>query len=226
MRRMITAATLLAGLLLPAAASAHVTLQPEEVPAGGFERLDLRVPNESEKANTTKVEVEMPDGFIFLSTEPVPGWSAEVKMEKLDQPVEAFGEEYTEQVGSVTFEADGPGLAPGEFQDFGLSVGLPDAPGETLAFPAIQTYSDGEVARWIGPEDAEEPAPTVELTDAEVEHGSDPAAASSDDDTESAEAGEDDEGSDTLAVVALIVGGLGLLAGGAALISARGSRRA
>jgi uncharacterized protein len=225
MKRMMAAATLLAALLVPAAASAHVTLQPESAPAGGFERLDVRVPNESDKADTTKIEVEMPDGFIFLSTEPVPGWSSEVKMERLDEPVEAFGEEYTEQVASVTFEADGAGIGPGEFQDFGLSVGLPDAPGETLEFPAIQTYSDGEVARWIGPEDADEPAPTVTLTDAEVEHGSDPAAASSESGEEADDAG-DDEGSDTLAVIALIVGALGLLAGGAALMTARRSRRA
>ena len=177
MKRKLIAATLFAVLSVPAAASAHVTMQPSEAPAGGFERLDVRVPNETDDANTTKIEVEFPDGFIFLSTEPVPGWTITVKKDKLDEPVEAFGEEYTEQIGTVTFEADGPGLAPGQFQDFGLSAGLPDAPGESLAFKAIQTYDDGEVVRWIGPEDADEPAPTVQLLDAEVEHGSDPAAA-------------------------------------------------
>ncbi len=223
MKRMIIGAAL-AALAVPAAAQAHVTLQPEQVAAGGFERLDVRVPNESENANTTKVEVQIPDGFIFLSTEPVTGWTSEVKMEKLDKPVEAFGEEYTEQVDTVTFEADGPGLAPGEFQDFGLSVGLPDAAGETLTFPSLQTYSDGEVVRWVGPEDAEEPAPTVELLQAEVEGGSDSAAAASSDDAD--EADDDEDETDTLSIVALVVGGLGLLAGGAALVSTRRSRRA
>ena len=35
---------------------AHVTLQPERVPAGGFTRLDVRVPNERDDAATTKVQ--------------------------------------------------------------------------------------------------------------------------------------------------------------------------
>jgi periplasmic copper chaperone A len=42
-------------LAAPAAAQAHVTLQPTEVPAGGFTRLDVRIPNERDNADTTKV---------------------------------------------------------------------------------------------------------------------------------------------------------------------------
>jgi len=212
-----------AALLAPSAASAHVTLQPESVPAGSFERLDVRVPNETDDAATTKVEVEFPDGIIFLSTEPVPGWEATVKKEKLEEPIEAFGDEYNEQVGTVTFEATGAGIEPGQFQDFGLSVGLPDGEGEALEFPAIQTYDNGDVVRWVGPEDSEEPAPVVELTAAEGEHGSDPAAAATEP-ADEADDGDEDEGSDTLAVIALIVGGLGLLAGLWAASTARRSR--
>ena len=87
-------------------AQAHVTVQPESVPAGGFTRLDVRVPNERDDAATEKVEVKMPDGFLFVSYEPVAGWSVEVKTEKLDQPAEAFGEKINEQVDTVTFSAD------------------------------------------------------------------------------------------------------------------------
>ena len=105
-------------LALPALAQAHVTVQPEEVPSGGFTRLDVRVPNEQDDAATEKVEVEMPDGFLFVSYEPVDGWTGEVKTEKLDEPVEEFGEEITEQVASVTFTADDAAAAiqPGQFQ--------------------------------------------------------------------------------------------------------------
>jgi len=212
-----------AALLAPAAASAHVTLQPESVPAGSFERLDVRVPNETDDAATTKVEVEFPDGIIFLSTEPVPGWEATVKKEKLDEPIEAFGDEYNEQIGTVTFEATGDGVLPGQFQDFGLSVGLPEGEGTALEFPAIQTYDNGDVVRWVGPEDSEDPAPIVELTAPEGEHGADPAAAAAEPAAE-ADDGDEDEGSDTLAVIALIVGGLGLLTGLWAASTARRSR--
>ena len=216
----------LAAACVPAGASAHVTLQPNEVPAGEFKRLDVRVPTERDDASTTKVEVKFPAGFIFVSFEPVAGWDTEVKMAKLDKPVEVFGEEHTEQVDIVTFTAKGKGIGPGQFQDFGLSVGLPDKAGTALTFKAVQTYSSGEVVRWIGAPDADEPAPQVKLTAA----AGDEAAPASHSDTgaqatPAAAAGDsDDGGSDTLSVVALIVGGLGLLAGVAGLAAARRAR--
>jgi periplasmic copper chaperone A len=209
-------------LAAPTAAQAHVTVQPEEVPAGGFARLDVRVPNERDDAATDKVEVRMPGGFAFVSTEPVPGWKADVKTEKLDQPIEEEGEEITEQVSTVTFTATEPDAAiqPGEFRDFGLSVGMPsDArEGDVLTFPALQTYDSGEVVRWIGPPDSEEPAAQVTLTaPAEAE--------ASGEVEEAAQTDEDDGGASTgLAVTALIVGALGLVAGGASLVrSLRGA---
>lgn len=219
----VLAALALAGV--PAAAPAHVTLQPDEVPAGDFKRLDVRVPNERDNASTKKVEVKFPLGFIFISHEPVAGWQTKVKMAKLDKPVEAFGEEHTEQVDTVTFTTKGSGIGPGEFQDFGLSVGLPDKPDTTLTFKSLQTYSNGEVVRWIGAPDADEPAPQVKLTAAAAEadsaaNGSDPAASA----TPAAGDSGDDGGSDALAIVALVIGGLGLLAGIAGLATARRAR--
>lgn len=219
------ATTLLAAA--PAAASAHVTLQPAEVPAGEFKRLDVRVPNERDDASTRKVEVKFPPGFIFVSHEPVRGWRTQVRMAKLDEPVEVFGEEQTEQVDTITFSTKGAGVRPGQFQDFGLSVGLPEKPGTTLTFRALQTYSSGEVVRWIGSPDADEPAPQVKLTAAAgpdaAAHGSDGAEEAT---TPAAAAGgaEDDGDSDALPIIALVAGGIGLLAGLAALAATRRSR--
>ena len=57
---------------------------------------------------------------------------------------------------------------PGEFQEFALSGGpFPDS--AQLAFPAVQTYSDGTEAAWIEPTVAgqaepERPAPVLTLT--------------------------------------------------------------
>jgi uncharacterized protein YcnI len=215
----ISVAALAATLTLVPAAAAHVTLQPEEAPAGGFTRLDVRVPTERDNASTTKVDVQFPPGFLFVSTEPVPGWNAEVTKRKLDKPVEQFGEQITEEVDRVTFTADGEGIGPGQFQDFGLSLGVPDKPGSMLTFKAVQTYSSGEVVRWIGPPDSEEPAPQVKLTAAEGESGAAEPAAQQ---PQAPAADEDeDSGSDTLSIIALIVGGLGLVAGLAALLTGR-----
>ncbi|HYH58013.1 MAG TPA: YcnI family protein [Thermoleophilaceae bacterium] len=227
--RKLSRTTMLAALalgILPALASAHVTLQPAEAPAGEFTRLDVRVPNERDDASTAKVQMKFPPGFIFISHEPVPGWDTQVKMVKLDEPVEVFGERQTERVDTVTFTAQGDGVQPGQFQDFGLSLRMPEEPG-TLTFKALQTYSSGEVVRWIGPPDAEEPAPQVELTAAADESAAEPtdptapAAAAVDDDS-----GDDEEDDGNgLAVVALIVGGLGLALGLAGVLSARRARR-
>jgi periplasmic copper chaperone A len=211
-------AALVAALAVAPAAVAHVTVQPEEAPAGGFTRLDVRVPNERDNADTTKVDVQFPPGFLSVSTEPVPGWNIKITKRKLDKPVEQFGEQVSEEVGRVTFT--GGAIRPGEFQDFGLSLGVPDKPGSTVTFKALQTYSNGEVARWIGPPDSEEPAPQVKLTAAEPEGGgaAQPAAA------QPAADGDDDGGSDTLSIIALIVGIAGLAAGLAALFLRRGAR--
>ena len=218
MRTTIAVAALAATLTLAGAASAHVTLQPEEAPAGGFARLDVRVPNERDNASTTKVEVQFPPGFAEVSTEPVPGWTAKITKRKLAKPVEVEGEQLTEEVATITWS--GGEIGPGQFQDFGLSVGLPDKPGAKLTFKALQTYSGGEVVRWIGPPDAEEPAPQVTLTSGGGEDhaaAAEPAAATTAEDD-----GEDDDGAPVwLAVVARVLGALGLVAGTGALLRGR-----
>ena len=212
MRTTIALVVLAATLVVASAASAHVTLQPTEVAPGDFTRLDVRVPNERDDAGTTKVEVQFPPGFAFVSTEPVPGWTAVVKKRKAAKPIEAEGEKLTEEVDTITWTGDGKTgiVKPGEFQDFGLSVGMPDAPGETLTFKALQTYAGGEVVRWIGPPDSEEPAPQVVLTS--IATTAEPSEAAT----------ESDDGAPVwLAVVALALGALGLLAGTAALVRSR-----
>ena len=159
-------------LVLAPAAGAHVTLQPPEAPAGGFTRLEVRVPNERDNAGTTKVEVQFPPGFLFVSYEPTPGWDIEIAMRKLDKPVEQFGEQITEEVDRVTITGDGDTgvIQLVQFKDFGLSLAMPEGKaGSKLTFKALQTYSNGEVVRWIGPPDSEEPAPQVELAAAEGE---------------------------------------------------------
>jgi uncharacterized protein len=214
-------ATVVAAVLAPAPpAGAHVTLQPPEAPAGGFTRLDVRVPNEQDNANTTKVEVQLPPGFLSVSYEPVPGWDVELTMRKLDKPVEQFGEQVTEEVGRITFTGEGKTgvIRPGQFQDFGLSLGVPDRrPGTMLTFKALQTYSNGEVVRWIGPPDSEEPAPQVELTAAEEEEAAEQPA-------RRAASQEDDDGNG-LAILALVVGVAGLATGLTALFLRRGRAR-
>jgi periplasmic copper chaperone A len=211
----IATAVAAAGLLAaPAVAGAHVTVQPGEVAAGGFTRLDVRVPNETDNATTTKVELQLPDGFAEASYEPVPGWKVKVTKAKLPQPVKTDDGTVTEEVKRITWS--GGSLPPGAFQDFGLSVQVPGKAGQTLTFKALQTYSDGKVVRWIGPEGSDNPAPTVKLTSASA-----PAASAT---PAPATASSDSGGSNALSIVALVLGALGLATGAVAL--SRQRRRA
>ena len=195
-------------LLLIPAASAHVTVNPNEVPADSFSRFAIRVPTERPDADTTKVVLELPEGLFFVSFQPKPGWTRTVTTEKLDPPVELFGETYSERIATVTWE--GGKIAPGEFDEFGMSAKVPAEVG-TLTFPAAQTYSSGEVVRWIGASDADTPAPQVELTAAVEEE---PASTTPTETTAAVEAVDDDSDSDSLA---LAFGIAGLVAGVAAL---------
>jgi uncharacterized protein YcnI len=234
------AAAVAAALALPATASAHVTLQPSTAPADGFTRLDVRVPNERDDAGTVKVDVQLPPGFAFVSYEPRPGWKVTVERVKLDEPIEVEeGLEVDEGVGRITWS--GGVIEPGEFVDFGLSLRMPKGEaGDKLTFKALQTYEDGEVVRWIGPEDADEPAPVVTLTDADSGGGDgspgtaggdtsvssdDAAAAREPAGAENASApveASDDGGGDGLAIAALVVAVVAL---GAAVVAMRRPRR-
>jgi uncharacterized protein YcnI len=232
--RAVAAVAATVALAFPAAAAAHVTIQPNTAPAGGFTRVDVRVPNERDDAGTTEVRVQLPPGFTSASYEPRPGWTVTTKKVKLDQPIKTEdGFEIDEGIGEIAWKGDGKQgvIAPGQFVDFGLSLKMPDGKaGDKLTFKALQTYDDGDVVRWIGPEDADEPAPTVTLTAAAGEAGGHGVSASSAPESTPAPAENasapvaDDESGDGLAIAALIVGALALIAALAALFVNRRRR--
>jgi uncharacterized protein YcnI len=203
-------------LAIPATAGAHVTLNPREWEAGGFARFAVRVPNERDNADTTRVTVRFPENVVSANFQPVEGWRRTVEMEQLDEPIEEEGEDpITERLATVTWS--GGRIRPGEFQEFGVSFQVPeDASGGSLAFPSIQRYSNGEVVRWIGPEDADEPAPVVEVLPA-AEEDNEAAATPAPEATPAAANTDDDNDGTGRANLALGVGIAGLAAGLGAL---------
>ncbi|MBW8783229.1 MAG: DUF1775 domain-containing protein, partial [Novosphingobium sp.] len=60
--------------VMPACASAHVTVWPKESAAGAREKYEIRVPNEKQ-VNTVGIELRFPNGVRVTSLEQVPGWS-------------------------------------------------------------------------------------------------------------------------------------------------------
>lgn len=147
---------------------AHVTVQPDEAPAGAFFRFVVRVPNERDDADTTRVRVTFPENLIFVSFQPKKGWDYRVEMKTLDEPIEAFGSRITEVVDTVTWS--GGRIAPHEFDEFGFSARVSEEAG-MLEFPAEQTYSSGEVVEWTGAPDSETPAALVNVVALGAEEG-------------------------------------------------------
>ena len=222
----ITAAAVIGAIGLAGAASAHVTVNPGEATQGGFTKVSFRVPNERDDAGTTRVEVFLPADapVAFVSTQPVPGWTAVAKKTKLAKPIEAHGNPISEVVSQITWTA-GPGadIKAGQFQEFPVSMGpLPTV--DKMIFRALQTYSNGEVVRWIDPPAAdgsepEHPAPVLTLKPAAGgdAHGAEASPAPAVVDLADSESDDDGDAALGLAIAGLIAGLGGLALGGLAL---------
>jgi uncharacterized protein YcnI len=222
---LVTGAVLVAVFGFAAPAAAHVTVNPQEATQGGYARLAFRVPNESDTASTTKLEVVLPEDapVASVSTMPLAGWTVAVEKRTVSPPVEVHGSQVSEVVAKITWTAAaGGGVKPGEFQEFPVSMGpLPDV--QKMVFKTLQTYSDGNISRWIeepaeGAAEPEQPAPVLTLTAASTASTPPSAATGS---------GSSDSDSDsgtlpiTLAIVGLVAGLGGLVLGGLAFARTR-----
>ncbi len=227
------AAGLLLALSAPLAASAHVTIDPGSAEPGSYTVLTVKVPNESATAATNRVELRLPSDTPFSSVRyvPVPGWSAELVTTALPEPVTVGENEITDAVTAVVWTAEaGAEIGQGQLQQFDLSVGpVPDT--GSIALPAVQTYTDGEVVEWTETTaDAEHPAPVLYITDEpadahaahDADADADAATVSASDDTTASSAAAAQQPVD---VLARVFGILGLVVGIAGVALAVTSRR-
>ncbi|GAB3761150.1 YcnI family copper-binding membrane protein [Microlunatus parietis] len=199
-------------------AGAHVSVSAERAVAGEYAVLTFAVPHGCEGSPTTKIAIKIPESITTTKPTVVADWKAEVVRAKVAEPrTDSHGNTVTERVDQVVYTAEQP--LPDELrQTFQVQVKLPDdAAGTTLAFPTVQTCTEGETA-WIqvpaagqDPDTLETPAPALEVT------GPEPAAA-----PESAE-NRDSSSLAWTGPAGLVAGLLGLAAGGYALIRTRRS---
>jgi periplasmic copper chaperone A len=149
----------LAAALFAAPAAAHVTIAPARVAPGSFEELTFRCPNERPAAATTKLVVQLPQTYplAYVSVRPVPGWRTTVTTRKLAEPLHGNHGAITTVVDTVTWS--GGQIRPGEYQDFAILAGTMPRGAQALTFKAVQTYSNGEVVRWIERRNPGEPEP-------------------------------------------------------------------
>ena len=234
----LPAATAAIALSLVSPASAHVSASVTDASAGAFTVLTLSVPHGCEDSPTTRIEVQVPESVFSVTPTRNPYYDLEATIEQLADPVtDAHGNEITERTSTIVYTARTP-LPDGQRDTFELSFQVPDAEGEVLTFPTIQTCEKGETAWTQVPTDGqdedelESPAPSFTILPASGEgHHGDEAAETAGDDadhedgeeptaTEKDEAGEND-GSSALGWAGLGAGLLGLVAGGLALARTR-----
>ncbi|MBL6454228.1 YcnI family protein [Belnapia sp. T6] len=144
--RPVLIAALLAGSVLAAPARAHVTIDPQEAPAGGYVRAALRVPHGCPDPGTSRILVRLPEGVLSASPMPKPGWRLSITR----GPAPAPGRD-----GRVTEIAwEGGPLPEDQYEEFVLMLHVAGRPGETLALPVLQGCAGGFAVDW-----AELPAP-------------------------------------------------------------------
>jgi uncharacterized protein YcnI len=185
-------------------AFAHVGITPGAATAGSAAELTFHVPDEEATAATVEVQVKIPTDHPIaqLLVQPVPGWQASVQTITLGKPVTTDDGTFSTAVSLVTWR--GGKILPGQFQDFSVSADPLPTGISQLVFKAIQTYSNGDVVRWIdlaqpGQPAPDHPAPVLTLTRVGAAPGAAPAAG-----------GSAPAGSDT---TALALGAAGLIAG-------------
>jgi uncharacterized protein YcnI len=183
-RRTVVLALLIT-VAAPAAAFAHARVSPAVSLSGALQLYSLAVPTEKEGATTTKIVLSVPKGFGIDSFAPPPaGWTQSVRSS-------GSGEEAVVQ--QVTWSG---GKTPTGQDSLFQFLAQPASPG-TYTFHVEQTYSDGSIVNWDGPESSASPAPTIQAASSLSGGGA---------------------GTSVLTIIALIFGVLGLAVGGFALL--------
>jgi uncharacterized protein YcnI len=139
----------LTALTFTASAFAHAEMSPKVAAANELQLFTLAVPTEKENATTTAIELTPPKGFAIDSFVPARGWK---------RTVHETGSGEEAQITRVTWTG---GSVPTD-EDASFSFLASTSGSGDYTFQVKQTYSDGSVVEWSGPESSDTPAPTVE----------------------------------------------------------------
>jgi uncharacterized protein YcnI len=176
-------------LVLASSAFAHARVSPPVSLAKELQLFSLAVPTEKANLTTTKIVLTVPKGFGIDSFVPAPGWT---------QQLQQAGSGNNAVIQKVTWTG---GHTPTGEDSLFQFLAQP-ASASTYTFQVQQTYSDGSIVDWSGPESSEAPAPTIE-----------------------AKSSLGGGGTSTLTIVALGLAAVALLVAIGALLARRGNRQ-
>jgi len=208
--------------LAAAPAFAHSEFRPDRAAAGTTTPVNLFVENEQSDAGTVKVELHFPDDQrITLAALPTaPGWTTSVQGGSIGGPV-------TDVIWSRTTAQPEDVLVP-------ITLGPLPSSAARLQFKVVQTYSNGEVDRWIeewpaGAPEPEMPGPVLEVTGSASTTAAAPTVASTvpatAPPTTVAEPATTDDDDDSNAALPIIIAVIVILVGGAGAYLALRRRR-
>ncbi|PCE14823.1 hypothetical protein AUC47_01350 [Microbacterium sp. SZ1] len=214
-RRRIPRRTLAAGVAagavlaigVPAMASAHVTVSPDELAAGDHGVLTFAFSHGCEDSPTRSLRITMPDGLASVAPTVDSDWTIDV--ERGDDGL----------VSAVTYTAVTP-VPNGLRGAVSMGIGLDEDSPETLAFPVVQTCETGSTEWTQLAEDGEDPhsldapAPVVHVGAASGEHAEHGTAT----DEEDAASDADNAAAAASDPTGIVLGSAGLVAGLAALV--------
>jgi uncharacterized protein YcnI len=186
---LVTGVVMVIALAMAAGAFAHARVSPPVSVSKVLQLYSLAVPTEKSNLTTSKIVLTVPNGFGIDSFAPAPGWQ---------QQLQQSGSGNNAVITKVTWTG---GKTPTGEDSLFQFLAQPASNG-TYTFQVEQTYSDGSIVDWSGPESSDHPAPTIE-----------------------AKSSLGGGGTSTLAIIALVVGALGIVIGGAALLSRGGIGR-
>lgn len=187
-RALAGAAAALAALAFASSAWAHAEISPPIAKSKTLQLFTLAVPTEKEGLTTTKVEMTPPSGFAIDSFVPAVGW---------ERQLQQTGTGENAVIQKVTWTG---GRVPTEEDAVFQFLASPDS-SKTYTFTVRQTYSDGSIVDWTGPESSDTPAPTIE-----------------------AKSSLGGGGNSTFAIIALAVAGVAVVLSGIALAMRGGTR--
>jgi uncharacterized protein YcnI len=187
-RALVGLVTATAALAAASSAWAHAEISPPVTKSKDLQLFTLAVPTEKEGLTTKKIELTLPSGFGIDSFVSETGWKRRLQQ---------TGSGENAVIQKITWT--GGNVPTGEDAVFQF-LASPDS-SKTYTFQVGQTYSDGSVVNWSGPESSDTPAPRIE-----------------------AKSSLGGGGSSTLSIIALVVGGAGVALGALALATRGGTR--
>ncbi len=161
-------AGVLTAALIGGPAFAHVEVEADKAQAGARDvTLTFHGEAESGRAGIESERVVLPSGIV----------PADVKLVKAPRS-------WKFTTGSDGFTVAGPALEVGQDAEFAVRVAQLPTDATTLSFKTLETYSDGDVSRWIdlpeeGQPEPDNPAPTLKLKPAAAVATTSPSAAPS-----------------------------------------------